>query len=181
MYQICKKAKLFATIFFTFVISFILINNNLAFLKSNEVTDWKVVITNDTKDFKDTEEVHFKVDRNENVVDGKIAPGLKAKSEIEIDLTGTKYSVDIKAKIDDSNIKFPFVLTTKLNGEEYIPGNEITINLENSKVFTEKNGKIKLELELEWDESSDDKMDTFIGENLESIEIPIEIEVKQHI
>ena len=45
----------------------------------------------------------------------------------------------------------------------------------------EETGKIDLMLVVEWDEFSNDEIDTAIGINGETFFLPIEIEVKQHI
>lgn len=55
-----SKAKLIAMTFIIFVISIFFINSNFATqINNEEVTDWKVSITSDTKDLKDTQEISF--------------------------------------------------------------------------------------------------------------------------
>ena len=182
-----RKARFFVFTFIIFVISFLFINNNYARffnmgnVNDNEITNWKVKITADTKELEDIQEISFRVEDNENVVNGKIAPGMKAVAQIEIDITGTKYPVDISATIDDSNLYDCFKLVSKLDGEIYKSETINTIKSENS-FFTMENGKRILILELEWkDNYYDTEFSTNIGENIETIKVPIRINVTQHI
>ncbi len=176
-----NKARLIAMTSIIFVISIFCINKNFAkSANSEEVTDWKVAITSDAKDLKDTQEITFKVQDNPNVAKGKIAPGCKAISTITIDLEGTKVPVDILAKVNTSNLKKVFKLTAKLDGEEYCLGTTQTIELQNNSSFTRENGKKILTLELEWKNGNNEE-DTKIGIMGEKIKLPVEINVTQHI
>ena len=181
-----SNAKLIVMAFIIFVISLLFINNNYAKYvnveKNNEITDWKVTITSDTKELKDTQKISFKVKDNPNVVNGKIAPGLKAIATVQIDLIGTKVPVDICAIIDDTTLNNTFKLTTKLDGENYTSGTTKTIELENNSVFTKENGNKIIILELEWiNDDNNNKNDTILGIMGGEIEIPITINVKQNL
>ena len=88
-----KQIKIAVLIFGIIVISILFTNTNFARsfnFENNEISDWKVKISNDTKDLIETKDVKFIIEENKNVVNGKFAPGCKAKAVIEIDLTGTK-------------------------------------------------------------------------------------------
>lgn len=182
-----SKAKLIAVTFIIFVIFISFMNNNFATnlykenLNEDEITDWKVTITSDTKDLKDTQEMNFKVENNENVAKGRIAPGCKAIATIEISLVGTKVPVDIIVKVDDSNLHDAFKLTTKLDKEVYTSGTTKTLKLENNKAFTVENGKRILTLELEWENKQNNITDTALGIIGGTVKVPVTINVTQHI
>ena len=91
-------------------------------------------------------------------------------AEIEINLEQVEGFVDIELKIDDSKLNNVFTLNTKLN-EKTISTQKIT------KI--ESGSMRKIVLELIWNE--DNIEDTIIGTNAETIEIPIQINVLQHI
>ena len=170
-----SKAKLFAVTFILFVVSIFFMNNIFA---SDETAEWKVTITNDTKELRETQEIIFKFEDNQSVVSGKFAPGVRAIATIEINLIGTKLPVDIMATIDDSKLSEQFRLTVKLDDEIYMSNIVKTLNFEDGEGFTEKDGKRILTLELEWNDANSDNI---IGITANSIEIPVRIDVKQHI
>lgn len=164
-----NKAKVFVI---TLIILFISITTlNYVYAKNNEtVDDWEVTITNDTKEIKDTHEIKFKVKKSKDVVPGKMAPGMKMAAEIEINLEKVKGFVDIEVKIDDSKLNKAFKLNTKLDEK----------SISTQKITKIESGSIrKIALELIWDGNNIE--DTDIGANLETIEIPIQIKVLQHI
>lgn len=181
-----SKTKFIVTTFILFVIPLLFISNNYASHmitgKNNEITDWKVTITSDTKDLEDTQKIEFRVEDNRDVVKGKIAPGLKAIANVEIDLTETKVPVDICAEIDDATLNDTFSLTAKLDGENYKSGTVKTIPIENNSAFTPKNGNKILTLELEWvNNDNNNANDTILGVRGETITVPVTIKVTQHI
>lgn len=183
-----SKAKIIAVTFILFVVSILLINNNYAKysnlvpLDNNETTNWKVTITNDTRNLEDTQEISFKVEDNPNVVAGKFAPGCKAIATIEVDLIGTKVPVQMMLLADESELSKSMKLSAKIEGESYTIGTTKVIELENNSAFTEENGKKVIILELEWiNNESDNKNDTEIGIKGETIKVPVSINVRQHI
>ena len=111
-----NKSKVFV---FTFFILFIFFTTlNCVYAKNNEIVDdWKVTITNDTKEINDTYKIKFEVEKTKDVVPGKIAPGMKAIEEIEIDLEKIEDFVDIEVKIDDSKLSEVFSLNMRLDGK----------------------------------------------------------------
>ena len=164
-----SKANVFVTAFIIILISFTSLN--YVYAKNSEIKDnWNVTITNDAKDISDTHKIKFEVRKNKNVVLGKIAPGMKATAEIEINLQKANGFVDIELEIDDSKLNDVFSLNTKFNDE----------NLSSKNKKKVKAGKIeKVLLELIW--NGNDLEDTEIGINTASIEIPVKIKVLQHI
>ncbi len=182
-----SKAKMIAVTFIIFVVSILFFNSNyakysnLATLDNNETTDWKVTITNDTRDLKDTQEISFKVEDNPNVVARKIAPGCKAIATIEVDLIGTRVPVEIKTLADESALPKFMKLSAKIDGKSYTLGTTKVIELENNSAFTEENGRKVIKLELEWINNDNNNDDTIIGMSGKTIKIPITINVTQHI
>ena len=164
-----SKANVFVTAFIIILISFT--SSNYVYAKNSEIKDnWNVTITNDAKEINDTHKMKFEVQKNKNVVLGKIAPGMKATAEIEINLQKANGFVDIELEIDDSKLNDVFSLNTKFNDE----------NLSSKNKKKVKAGKIeKVLLELIW--NGNDVEDTEIGINAALIEIPIKIKVLQHI
>lgn len=164
-----SKANVFVTAFIIILISFT--SSNYVYAKNSEIKDnWNVTITNDAKEINDTHKIKFEVRKNKNVVLGKIAPGMKATAEIEINLQKANGFVDIELEIDDSKLNDVFSLNTKFNDE----------NLSSKNKKKVKAGKIeKVLLELIW--NGNDVEDTEIGINAALIEIPIKIKVLQHI
>lgn len=164
-----SKANVFVTAFIIILISFT--SSNYVYAKNSEIKDnWNVTITNDAKEINDTHKIKFEVQKNKNVVLGKIAPEMKATAEIEINLHKANGFVDIELEIDDSKLNDVFSLNTKFNDE----------NLSSKNKKKVKAGKIeKVLLELIW--NGNDVEDTEIGINTASIEIPVKIKVLQHI
>lgn len=164
-----RKTRLFVTAFIFMIIS--LTTLNYVYAKNNVIMNkWNVTITNGAKDINDTHMIKFEVKRNNDVVLGKIAPGMKATAEIDIDLQKINGFVDIEIEFDNSKLNDIFSLNVKFDDEYLSSKNK-------NKV---KAGKIqKVLLELIWD--GNDLEDTELGINTDSIEIPIRIKVLQHI
>ena len=164
-----SKVNVFVTAFIIILISFTSLN--YVYAKNSEIKDnWNVTITNDGKDINDTHKIKFEVQKNKNVVLGKIAPEMKATAEIEINLQKVNGFVDIELEIDDSKLNDVFLLNAKFNDENISSKSKKKVNA----------GKIeKVLLELIW--NGKDIEDTEIGINIASIEIPVKIKVLQHI
>ncbi len=164
-----SKANVFVTAFIIILISFT--SSNYVYAKNSEIKDnWNVTITNDAKEINDTYKIKFEVQKNKNVVLGKIAPGMKATAEIEINLQKVNGFEDIELEIDDSKLNDVFLLNAKFNDENLSSKSKKKVNA----------GKIeKVLLELIW--NGKDIEDTEIGINIASIEIPVKIKVLQHI
>lgn len=180
------KTKLIVITFVLFVITLLFINYNYAsyimIKKNSEITDLKVRITSDTKEIEDTQKINFKVENSSNVANGKIAPGLRAIANVNIDLTGTKVPVEIFATIDDASLNDAFRLTAKLDGENYEFGTAKIIEIDNNLAFTKENANKILSLELEWvNNDNKNESDTILGMMGGTITIPVRINVRQHI
>lgn len=164
-----RKTRLFVTAFIFMIIS--LTTLNYVYAKNNVIMNkWNVTITNGAKDINDTHMIKFEVKRNNDVVLGKIAPGMKATAEIDIDLQKINGFVDIEIEFDNSKLNDVFLLNAKFNDENISSKSKKKVNA----------GKIeKVLLELIW--NGKDIEDTEIGINIASIEIPVKIKVLQHI
>ncbi len=108
--------------------------------------------------------------------------GSKAIATIEIDLRETNTPIDFAVYIDDNKITNPLKLSAKIDGEEYEIGTSKVIRPNNGEYFSNKDGKSMLELELEWDYSSEnDKLDTAMGIMAGTISVPVTINVSSHV
>lgn len=177
-----SKTKLITIFCFIFIVLLMFINNDFAFNDDNKTEEWNVVITSDAKELKDTKEINFKVEENKNVAEGKIAPGCKATATIIVNLEDTKVPVDISLKVDDSFIFNQFKLTTQIDEELYDLNASKFMHLDKNTSFNSENGRVVLKVNLEWiEDCKNDDIDTFIGSSLDTIKVPIAIEIKQHI
>lgn len=164
-----RRAKVFVMSFIILFISITALNYVCA--KNNEVTDnFEVTITSDAKELNDTHKIKFEVEESPNVISNRLAPGMKATAEIEINLEKVEGFFDIDIRVDESKLENVFILNAKLD-EESVNSGKI------SKIRA--GGKKLVKLELIW--NGNDIEDTTIGRDINSIEIPVEIKVLQHI
>ena len=169
-----SNVKLITT-FIIFVVSFMFIQNiyanSSALFRKDEAADWKVVITSDTKDFKDTHKIKFETRNNPNIVNGKIAPGSIAVATSKIDLSTISEDIILKVKIDNTNnIPDCFKITSKLDGEDY--------ELNTNKIISSEKSELLLTLELEWC-NDNDEVDSLIGYSTDTIDVPFSVEVSR--
>ena len=186
MYRLkAKKVILTFAIFAIFVLFTTYSFAKYSKRNDNNTSNWNVKITSDTKDLtlKKTQDIVFKVENNHNVVNGKIAPGSTAVAKIELDLTGTEYTVDFNLTIDKKYLdSIGFKMTATIDGESYNIGTTKILELVKGKAFSEKNGKKEILLKLNWEDDYNNKEnDTKIGNDCTEIKIPINITVNQHI
>ena len=137
------------------------------YAKNSEVSDsWDVTITSDAKELREVREIKFKVENDKNVVPGKIAPGLKATSKIDVNLEKAKGKVDIKVTVDKSEINSEFVIRASIDGESYNFGDIKTVDSGSNK---------EIYLELEWLNYEG------YQDNGEELKIPITVLVSQNV
>ena len=137
------------------------------YAKNSEVSDsWDVTITSDAKELREVREIKFKVENDKNVVPGKIAPGLKATSKIDVNLEKAKGKVDIKVTVDKSEINSEFVIRASIDGESYNFGDIKTVDSGSNK---------EIYLELEWLNYEGNQ------DNDEELKIPITVLVSQNV
>lgn len=155
-----------------------------------EIAKWAVVITADDGTTLDstTQDITFTVQSNTDVVPGKIAPGVTAKAEIELDLTGTEVSVDFTPIIGDyTPTGLPsadkIILTSEVEGGTV--GTTNYIPLVGGSAFTSTNGKKKVTLTLTWENddanNADDTSTGQLADDLRTLTIPVTLTVQQHI
>ena len=153
---------------------------------------WAVTIKNgETTLNSTTQDIDFVVQSNENVVAGKIAPGVTATATIQVDLTGTEVAVDLSAVIDDSAIADSWgasydklSLTATLDGQTYAvgTGSPVKVDLPSGAAFTSANGKKDLVLTIEWtNDDNNNADDTSTGEDAPTLTIPVTLTAQQHI
>ena len=156
-----------------------------------QVAKWAVVMKADdgTTLESTTQPITFTVQKNTNVVPGKIAPAVTAVAEVELDLEGTEVAVDFDAVIDQSAIETlgassdKLTLDVKVDGKTYTSGTSQTINLIGNSAFTSTNGKKTVTLTLTWEneDPANNPDDTTMGEAAPTLEIPVTLTAKQHI
>lgn len=153
-----------------------------------DVAKWAVSITDGTEDLTNNFTLPFTVNTNTNVVEGKIAPGTTATAKIELDLTGTETAVDFGATINEDDLATIFgdsaddvTLSTSITGAA-TSGTTTTINLPDGQAFNSSNGKIVMELTLEWTNNDANNLsDTEVGKAGANLNIPVDITLQQHI
>ena len=153
-----------------------------------DVAKWAVSITDGTEDLTNNFTLPFTVNTNTNVLEGKIAPGTTATAKIELDLTGTETAVDFGATINEDDLATIFgdsaddvTLSTSITGAA-TSGTITTINLPDGQAFNSSNGKIVMELTLEWTNNDANNLsDTEVGKAGATLNIPVDITLQQHI
>lgn len=155
-----------------------------------EIAKWAVVITADDGTTLDstTQDITFTVQSNTDVVPGKIAPGVTAKAEIELDLTGTEVSVDFTPTIGDympTGLPSADKITLTSEVEGGTVGTTNYIPLVGGSAFTSANGKKKVILTLTWENddtnNADDTATGQLADDLRILTIPVTLTVQQHI
>lgn len=152
-----------------------------------ETAKWAVKVTNNTNTLQNNFVLNFTVDENLDVVDGKIAPNTSASAQIILDLTGTEVYVDYAVSIDQANINSLFgesastaTLNTSISGAG--SGTSGIIALPNGESFTSSNGKVIIDLTLTWENNESFNIsDTAVGIFAETLQIPVNLTIKQHI
>lgn len=175
MYKI-KKLILIFIIFVTFVLVIINVFSKYSYAQS-EVTNWNIKITGGTNEetSKNTDDIMFIIQDNPNVAKGKFAPGCTAIANIDLDLVGTKYSVDFMLNLDSSSLIKNMNVVAKIDNENYQLGTTKVFELQDKQSFDNENGKKKIQLILTWDDLDyNDFNESFVL-------IPIQWTAKQHV
>ena len=134
---------------------------------------------------------------SENVVENKIAPGVTATGQVELNLNGTEVAVEIEALKGDLTEKLTslgfvtnpddITVDVKLekNPKSQMNIQENVIALPNNEAFGE-NDTVTVKVEVKWinaEETSHDEEHTTVGTDHsgEQLEVPITLKVQQHI
>ena len=152
------------------------------------VAKWAVSLKDGDADITEGKSLKFTVQENNNVVAGKIAPSVTAVSRVEVDLTGTEVAVDFEAIVDDKAIEDIFgesvssvTATTTVTGGS-VSGTTSTLALPNGQAFTSSNGKVTLTITLTWENvEAKNGSDTTVGIEAKTLQIPVTLNVQQHI
>ena len=155
-----------------------------------DIAKWAVVMKADdgTTLNSTTQDITFKVQSNNEVVPGKIAPAVTAKAEIELDLKGTEVSVDFTPTIGaytPSTLPSADKITLTSAVEGGTVGSSNYIPLVGNSAFTASNGKKKVTLTLTWanddENNADDTATGMLADESRTITIPVTLTVQQHI
>ena len=155
-----------------------------------DIAKWAVVMKADdgTTLNSTTQDITFKVQSNNEVVPGKIAPAVTAKAEIELDLKGTEVSVDFTPTIGaytPSTLPSADKITLTSAVEGGTVGSSNYIPLVDNSAFTASNGKKKVTLTLTWanddENNADDTATGMLADGSRTITIPVTLTVQQHI
>lgn len=159
------------------------------------VAKWQVGL-NDTQTTALT--IDFNIDGNTNVVNGKVAPGSTATGEFSINPNGSETSVDYKLVIDETaleDIGANLVIDQVLAGETELTAEADnsytgTINLNGSALTTADTVNIKIKVKWVEDGTTADNVtengygtnaDTKLGIEGTTIQIPVKVQMQQHI
>lgn len=155
-----------------------------------EIAKWAVAMKADGKTLNSTtQDIAFTVQSNTEVVPGKIAPGVTAKAEIELDLTGTEVSVDFTPTIGELTTTTTLPSADKITLTSAVEGGEVGssnyIELVGNSAFTSVNGKKKVTLTLTWENDDlnnvDDTATGELADGSRTLTIPVTLTVQQHI
>lgn len=145
---------------------------------------WAVSVKEGSNELSSTQKLTLTVNENENVVAGKIAPGSTATGEFVIDPTGSEVAIDYEVKIDTTNMTNSkmAIESLKVDGTTLtkdVSGNYVgSISL--ADVVANKTTKVTVTVVWTNDENNNE-VDTATGKAAGTIELPINIIVKQHI
>ncbi len=156
------------------------------------VAKWSVKLKDDADGTQTTiKDLTFKVQENESVVPGKLAPGSTATAEVEVVLDDTEVAVDLIAKVTKDSIATVFgssaanvKLTIDVDGTQEDSEDTATKNipLTSKAAFTADNGTKKVTLTLKWDNvESANTSDTTVGKTAPTLTLPVTLTVQQHI
>lgn len=146
----------------------------------------------------------FKVEKNANVVENKIAPSITANAEISVDFEGTETAVELiveKGKefattletlgLDEDQISFS--IAQKEDNKEAVKveaagdgteGKPFVLLLPDNAKFTKENGTLVLEVKLTWnnlDNDAKNTKDTTVGKTKTELVLPVTLKAQQHI
>lgn len=148
---------------------------------SQNLAKWEIIING--TDIKSGEK--FVVDRinvedNENVLNGKLAPGVKGYFDIEIDCTNASVSILYSITFDFSKISDSFVVEKV---EETTSGNLIRTGENTYSKVINLNEKNNIRVYIKWDNKDENnEEDSQIGLKKDNyINIPITISALQYL
>ena len=162
----CRTEMKIISVTLILLFIFVFYINNCYAINSSE-NKMRVTITNDNKELNDTHEIMFITDKSPDVVSNKIAPGVKAKAELEVLVERSENPVSVYFEINDKELNDDFILISKLGDTEYHNNQEIVLT---------QGEKEKLTLELYWTSTGN-----YIENLGNNIKIPIKIRAESEI
>jgi len=172
--------------FFLLVVTYGIFESNIFRDVNMKIATWEVeingtVVTNEQKKFNMED---IKWNNSENVLEGKVAPGMDGYFDIVIDPKNTDVSIryDITYDIDylnEINTAFKVTKVEELNGYELVLTDKNTytgiVDLESNKIYTIRT-YIKWEDNVEYNDN-----DYQLGTTTALFELPININVTQYL
>jgi len=172
--------------FFLLVVTYGIFESNIFRDVNMKIATWEVeingtVVTNEQKKFNMED---IKWNNSENVLEGKVAPGMDGYFDIKIDPKKTAVSVRFDLVYDVEYLKSinpAFVITKveELNGYELVLTDKNTytgiVDLESNKIYTIRT-YIKWEDNVEYNDN-----DYQLGTTTALFELPININVTQYL
>ena len=167
-----------------------------------DVAVWNVTFKGDADStYSDTMNMTFAPDKSEQVVEGKIAPGLSATGKGYIDLTGTETAVNFTVSVNQSDLDTALSaagvsgaeadaldltvssITASNNSidSQVIDNHDgtFTIDLPNGSAMT-ADEEVTVVVTLTWnDDTNGGVSDTKIGTKITQIELPVTVTVTQ--
>lgn len=123
----------------------------------------------------------FEVQKNANVVNGKIAPGTTATATINLDLTGTEVAVDYTASINAEALEETLGENVKVtvNNSDSATG---TVNINNDGTALDKNS-VEILISITWvDNNTAEANESDISAAGQTdLVLPVTLKVEQHI
>lgn len=170
---------------------------------SLQVAKWDVKIKGQEDDSTKELTLNFKVNENENVVEGKIAPDVTATATAEIDLKGTEVAVDVKladtlktaiaGAAEELGIEaedLAITVDVKLEGDGNTDKVTATTPSEMYKIalpdktsgFTAGNSVVTITVTAAWtNNDGHNEKDTAAGKTAGTLSVPVNVTVQQHI
>lgn len=126
------------------------------------------------------------MDENENVIDGKLAPGRSGYFDIEIDPEGTQVAVRYDITLNKENMTNEEIQITNI---QELNGNTLTRTAENTytgviSIEDVENGEVNtIRVSIEWNNNElNNEIDSETGKNANSVlEIPITVNASQYV
>lgn len=193
-----KFLKKFLIILTMITISFtmyrIIITYSLLQSKTNsnivhEIGKWNIKLNETDITNGLTQEVvidNFSIDRNANVKEGKIAPGVSGNLELTLDPVNTQVAVRFDISIEDvSEQQVKLVSIEKIDGVgELIKTDENTYSgIMNLSEITNQTAKATIKIVILWEnDEANNESDTLIGTSKGySLKVPIKVKVSQYL
>ena len=153
-----------------------------------QVAKWAVELKQGDAAVAEDFDLELALSDNENVADGKIAPGRSATAKLVLDLAGTEVATDYELDLSEvTGLPAGMAITevkATVDGEEQSLTEDAgkytgTVELENGAALTEA---VTFDVTVTWEnDEANNATDTQAGETAETLSIPVTVTAKQHI